>query len=66
MSKNAIECAYCGAIIESTFRHDFQQHSCEKMRAERGEDYFIAADGGNDYWRRCGTAGRDYKELGEE
>lgn len=63
---NQIECAYCGAIIESKFRHDFQTHICDKMQELRGKDYFIAVDGGKDYWKRCGTEGRDWIERGVE
>jgi hypothetical protein len=42
MSK--IKCLQCGEILESKFRHDFQQCSCPNQT-------FI--DGGNDYCR-CG------------
>lgn len=50
--RNAIKCKLCGAIIDSTHRHDFNVHACDGM--PKGE--FIAADGGKDYLRRVGDS----------
>ena len=43
--RNAIECAICHEVIESTHTHDFQ--SCTGGH--------VSVDGGKDYLRRCGT-----------
>lgn len=63
--KNAVKCAYCGAIIESRHRHDFVTHSCEAMcAAHMGRPTYIGVDGGADYLKRVGTIG-DYIEASE-
>ena len=52
--RNMIRCNHCGAIIESTHRHDFKACSCGS----------VAVDGGHDYLRRCYTQSkRDFTEL---
>ena len=48
---NKIKCSQCGEILESKFRHDFQQCQCSN-------ETFI--DGGNDYCR-CG--GKDPTKI---
>jgi hypothetical protein len=38
--KNKIKCLYCGAVLESKYRHDFQQCKCEnKTFVDRGDHY---------------------------
>ena len=58
--KNAIQCKHCGAIIESTYRHDFVTHHCDGIE----EGYGIAVDGGLDYRRRVGDR-NDWMEASE-
>lgn len=48
--RNAIECKWCGAVIESKHRHDFVQHTC--VQNNRTVD--IAVDGGRAYLKRMG------------
>lgn len=43
---NKIKCLQCGEILESKFRHDFQQCQCKNR---------TAVDGGNDYLKLCGV-----------
>lgn len=52
--RNAIQCNFCGAVIESTYRHDYVKCSCGR----------VAVDGGLSYARRTfmGTK-EDYTEL---
>ena len=52
--RNRIKCKKCGAIIESTSRHDFKFCKCGA----------VAVDGGKDYLRRVGSK-EDYEELVE-
>ena len=40
--RNAIQCKFCGDIIESTYRHEYVQCKCGAC----------AVDGGHDYLRR--------------
>ena len=40
--RNAIQCKFCGDIIESTYRHEYVQCKCSAC----------AVDGGHDYLRR--------------
>lgn len=44
--RNAAECARCGDVIESKYRHDFVSCSCGA----------IFVDGGTDYLRRGGES----------
>ena len=44
MSK--IKCLQCGQVLESKFRHDFQQCKCSNQ---------TAVDGGNSYLKLCGV-----------
>lgn len=44
MSK--IKCLQCGEILESKYRHDFQQCHCDNQ---------TAVDGGRDYLKVCGV-----------
>ena len=56
--ENRIYCSYCGAAVQSLHRHDFVEHSCETMRAWKGDpNTWIAVDGGRDYLRRTGDPG---------
>lgn len=66
--KNAVECAYCHAVIESKYRHDFVEHACDGMKAFREPGAFIAVDGGKDYLKRCGYMADmiERSESGEE
>jgi hypothetical protein len=54
-----IKCKQCGDIIQSKFRHDFQQCRCGAIFVDGGKDYF-----------RCGWPGSDIEdwieEIGEE
>ena len=34
-----IRCKLCGDIIESKYRHDFQECSCKKTFVDGGDDY---------------------------
>lgn len=52
--RNAIRCKKCGAVIESTYTHDFMFCSC----------WAVAVDGGKDYLRQCGNL-EDFEELSE-
>lgn len=52
--KNAIRCKKCGDIIESKYRHDFEQCSCGA----------VFVDGGLDY-RRIGGNKDDWEDLSE-
>lgn len=45
-SMSKVKCKMCGEILESKYRHDFQQCSCENQT-------FV--DGGNDYIRVGGA-----------
>ncbi len=37
--KNKARCKACGDVIESKFRHDFQQCQCGKVFVDGGLDY---------------------------
>ena len=37
--KNSIQCNLCGDIIESKFRHDFEECSCKACFVDGGHDY---------------------------
>ena len=50
---NIIKCNHCGDIIESNYRHDFKQCSCQR----------VAVDGGHDYLRRCFKEPNDYTDM---
>lgn len=65
--RNAIECRYCGKVLESKYRHDYQSHTClkgpvvGKVKEWKGDvlvdtdadQYpFMVVDGGLDYIRR--------------
>jgi len=52
-----VRCLKCSEILESKFRHDFQQCSCEN-------ETFV--DGGNDYLRYGGMNMNLIEILGEE
>jgi len=45
LTKNSVKCLCCGAILESTFRHDFVQCNCENQ---------TFTDGGLAYFRYGG------------
>lgn len=51
--RNAAKCNHCGAIIESTYRHDFKTCSCGR----------VSVDGGHDYLRRCYASPEDLTDL---
>ena len=55
ITKNAIQCKYCGEIIESKNTHDFVMCKCGSC----------AADGGKSYIRRCYKEEGCYIELSE-
>lgn len=44
ITRNAIRCRKCEAVIESKHRHDFKWCDCGS----------VAVDGGHDYLKRCG------------
>ncbi len=52
---NKIKCKFCGDIIESKHRHDFETCKCGR----------VSVDGGHDYLRRCYQEEGDYEELSE-
>jgi ligand-binding sensor protein len=58
ITRNSARCDFCGKEIESTFRHDFNVHYCEKNKRPDGEWNF-AVDGGKAYIRRCGSGFTD-------
>jgi hypothetical protein len=60
---NRIRCAHCDTVIESRAGYDFRKHSCEAMRAVRGEDAYIACDGGPDPGARRVGDPRDWFEA---
>ena len=47
--KNAAKCNYCGDVIESTYRHDFQTCSCGRVSVDGGHDY-LRRQGKREYW----------------
>ncbi|MBQ9268922.1 MAG: hypothetical protein IJ206_05310 [Oscillospiraceae bacterium] len=51
--ENAAKCNYCGDVIESTYRHDFQTCSCGR----------VSVDGGHDYLRRCYASKDAFTEM---
>ena len=53
--RNAVRCNYCGDVVESTYRHDFQTCRCGR----------VSVDGGHDYLRRCANSPDDYTDLSE-
>ena len=53
--RNAARCNYCGDVIESAYRHDFNTCSCGR----------VSVDGGHDYLRRCYASPADYTDLSE-
>jgi len=53
--KNKVKCLFCGDIIESKFRHDFQECKCGK----------IFVDGGNSYQRIGYPANKNPEECFE-
>ena len=55
--KNKCKCLGCGAILESTFRHDFVQCNCENA---------TFTDGGYDYVRRGGVDMSLIKDISEK
>lgn len=75
IKRNAIQCKYCGIVIESKHRHDFVVHECTragKISTEFNHDKCkyqpsfprIAVDGGKEYLRRLGNP-IDMIELSE-
>lgn len=65
--RNAIECRYCGLVLESTHVHDYREHTCRKGPVigkvkkwvgsdlvETDEDQYpwMMVDGGREYIRR--------------
>ena len=52
---NKIKCNFCGDVIESKHRHDFETCKCGR----------VSVDGGHDYLRRCFKEEGDYEELSE-
>lgn len=66
--RNAIRCTFCGAVIESKHRHDYQLHTCQKMqedweRREGLDRAIIAVDGGKDYKRRVFSHPSYFEEV---
>lgn len=56
ITRNAIQCKYCGDVIESKHLHDFVVCSCGAC----------SVDGGHDYIRRGFTHSRnDFTDLSE-
>lgn len=53
--RNAVQCRYCGDVIESTYRHDFKTCGCGR----------VSVDGGHDYLRRGCVSPDDYTDLSE-
>ena len=53
--RNAIQCKFCGVIIESTYRHEYVQCKCGAC----------AVDGGHDYLRRSFKDKDCYIDLSE-
>lgn len=37
--RNAAQCRRCGAMIESTYRHDYQACTCGSIFVDGGHDY---------------------------
>ena len=63
--RNAIRCVHCGVEVESgKGSHLISLHSCAAMRAVRGENARIGADGGHEYLRRIGHPA-DMDEISE-
>ena len=54
ITKNAIQCKFCGDIIESKYRHDYVECKCGAC----------AVDGGKSYLRRCGYP-EDWEDCSE-
>lgn len=65
--RNAIECRYCGKVLESHHRHDYKYHTCRKgpvvgkvkewkndVLVDTHDDQYpwMMVDGGLDYIRR--------------
>lgn len=66
MIKNAIECRFCGVVIESEFRHDFVVHSCQALQDHhKNPEAMIGVDGGRAYARRIFTLPGDYIDRSE-
>lgn len=54
LTRNMIQCKYCGDVIESTYTHDFKWCSCKS----------VYIDGGLEYARRgFVNSADDYTEL---
>ena len=53
--RNAIQCKFCGVIIESTYGHEYVQCKCGAC----------AVDGGHDYLRRSFKDKDCYIDLSE-
>lgn len=53
--RNAIQCKFCGEIIESQYRHDYIECKCGAC----------AVDGGHDYLRRSYRSKDCYIDLSE-
>ncbi len=76
--RNAIQCNYCGHVLESTHRHDFRTHHCEKAPKVPERKWvdgklietgamvppMMMVDGGKEYIRRTVNNGL-YKEISE-
>jgi len=61
--KNAIQCAYCGAEIESTASWDYKTHTCDGLRSARGPDGLIGVDGGLEPNRRRVGDPADWRDV---
>lgn len=68
ITKNSAKCAYCGTEVESTFRHDFVEHICDKPEAidGSGKAPYFAVDGGKAYLRRVYRKRSDFIETSVE
>ena len=55
ITKNAIQCNHCGAIVESRWRHHVHRCACGR----------VSVDGGLNYLRRSYMEEGDYTELAE-
>lgn len=75
--RNSAKCAHCGVELESTHRHDFRTHRCEKVgkiarEYDHDQQKYVPAypsfsvDGGTDYIRRLFTRKEDYVETSIE
>lgn len=69
ITRNAVECAFCGTVIESTHVHDCKFHVCDAMKTAHPEITRawdgLMVDGGTAYLRRGFVAAGDYIERSE-